>query len=54
MIWESFGGWFNNDPAWKQRLDENKYDIIRELELTEKQLDKIVQLFIEKDILRMN
>jgi|GEM_PF-6750717 len=54
MIWDKFGGWFNEDPVWKQRLDECKPEIMRELGFTERQLDKIIELFVEKDILRMN
>lgn len=54
MIWESFGGWFNDDPQWLQRYKEEKQHLSYESGLTEEQLDKLVGLFVQKDILRMN
>lgn len=54
MIWESFGGWFNNDPQWLLRYRDEKGQIAGETGLSEDQLDRIIELFVQKDILRIN
>jgi len=54
MIWESFGGWFNNDPSWLVKLNNEKQSILNSTGLSEEQLDIVVREFVDKDILRMN
>ena len=54
MIWESFGGWFSDDPSWLVKLNNEKQSILNSTGLSEEQLDIVVKEFVSKDILRMN
>lgn len=52
-MWESFGGWFNQDPLWLKKYYDEKRSIVDLTGLSESQLDAVIAAFVEKDILRM-
>lgn len=54
MLWDTFGGWFQTDPYWLQTYKLKRNELSSESGLTEDQLDKVIQLFVDKDILRMS